>query len=380
MDPYQEYSPEYDSQYAPQEPSDQPIYYLSDGESGNYFQEGTIIGESYQAAEGMVSTSWNAVGGVADEWVFEQGAPLQRFFGFEFSDCDECGPLKRLFGFDLHRTSLDVGIGHDRVMHAPFEIDTTQPLTHHRGRFTASYGTRFPDRSEYFWRAANFFGPLPEVSVDWMEMRVVSETGGEKFSMFTEYPLRMLDPVVNGNTSGFGDMVIGNKAVLIDGNDWQVTQIMRTSMITGSFPKGLGVGHVSMEPGLLGRFRWSDETYLHFQAKYNIPIAGSPFVAGQVFIYGFGLSHVYYETDTFAFIPTFEYLGYAFLNGQKTTPGGIQVTANGDHFNKIVPGARFVLGPAGDLGLFELGVYASFSTSSDGLYSHRIGADVRFSY
>jgi hypothetical protein len=367
---------------APLESEDQPIYYLSDDPSGNYFQQGTVIGESYHALDGAATSTWNTVHGLADEWIFEPGAPVQRFFGIESAACDECGPIKRLFGFDLFRTSLDVGIGQDRVMHAPFEIDTTQPLQHIRGRYTASYRTRFPDRAEYFWRASTWFGPAQEQAVNWQEMRVVSETGGEKFSMFTEYPLRMLDPVNNPNTSGFGDMVIGNKTVLIDGNDWQVTQILRTSMITGSFRKGLGVGHVSMEPGLLGRFRWSDRTYLHFQGKYNIPIAGSPGFAGQLLIYGFGVSHVYYETDSFAFIPTFEYLGYAFFNGLKTPPMGapIPVSANGDHFNKIVPGARFVLGPAGDLGLFELGTYAAFSTSSDGLYSHRFGADFRFSY
>jgi hypothetical protein len=39
-----------------------------------------------------------------------------------------------------------------------------------------------------------------------------------------------------------------------------------------------------------------------------------------------------------------------------------------------------VLGPAGDLGLFELGMAGGFNTSNNGFYHQQIQFDLRFSY
>lgn len=313
----------------------------------------------------------------------ERCKPAANYICNEFrggTDCEECSPLKRMFGFDVHQCAFDKGIGLKRVPLALMEMDITQPLNHYSARITSNYGTYAPDRAEFLWKGSTFGGPAPESSLNWQELRIVAETGGERFSMFTEYPLRMLDPEINGNTAGFGDMQLGNKLVLINGNDWQVTQIFRTQFQTGASSKGLGTGYVRMEPGILGRFRWTDRTYLHYELKYNFAIAGSPEFSGQVLRYGFGISHLLHETDTFAVMPTLEFVGWNVMDGLQSVPGGLPVPVDGASFISVLPGARFVLGPAGDLGLFELGVAGGFNTSNNGFYDKQLQVGLRFSY
>lgn len=324
---------------------------------------------------------------VADKWgmdrIFDKPRAVADYIWDELhggTDCYECSPLKRMFGFDVHKNSFDKGIGRERVPLALMEMDITQPLNRYSTKFIANFDTPTPDRAEFLWKSPAFGGPKPEVSVDWQEIRVWAETGGDRFSFFTEYPLRIVNPVVNSATAGFGDMLIGNKLVLIDGNDWQVTQVFRTWFATGSARKGLGTGHVTMEPGILARFRWTDKTYLHYELKYNFPIAGSPGYAGQVLRYGFGMSHLLYETDTWAVIPTLEFVGWSVMDGLKTLPNGKVADVNHEQFMSILPGTRFVLGPAGDLGLFELGIAGGFNTSNNGFYSKQLQLHLRFSY
>ena len=43
------------------------------------------------------------------------------------------------------------GVGHDRVMLAPFIIDSTQPTNNLRFRIDAGYHEQSPDRADYFW-------------------------------------------------------------------------------------------------------------------------------------------------------------------------------------------------------------------------------------
>jgi hypothetical protein len=265
---------------------------------------------------------------------------------------------------------------------ALMEIDITQPLNNYNTKFVLNYDTPTPDRAEYIWRGSTVGGPPREISLDWQEIRFHAQTGGERFAIFTEYPLRMLNPTWNSNTAGFGDMLVGNKLVLIDGNDWQVTQVFRTWFKTGASSKGLGTGHITLEPGILARFRWTDRTYLHYELKYNFPIAGSPGFAGEVLRYGFGISHLLYETDTFAWIPTMEFIGWSIMDGKQTLPdpAGTVVPVDGASFLSVMPGSRFVLGPAGDLGLFELGMAGGFNTSNNGFYSTQMQVQLRFSY
>ncbi len=266
-------------------------------------------------------------------------------------------------------------------MLAPFFLGVTQPFNNVRVEYDAVYGTETPNRSEYLWAAPPKGPAIPEEEVDYIDLRLVSELApGDSFSITTEIPLRSIDPEINPNTTGFGDMSVTTKLKILDGRYWQFAQTFRTDINTGSPRKGLGTGHVSLEPGILGRYEWNPRLFFHGRLAYWIPIGGDPTFSGPAINYGLGASYVAYETDTFAVIPTFEMIGWSFLDGAKTVPTGEIVDVDGDGTFSFLPGTRFVLGPAGDLGLFEVGVAGGLGFDDDGWYDGIFRTELRWSF
>lgn len=295
-------------------------------------------------------------------------------------ECDYCDPLHQLFAFKLFKTRADEGIGHERVMLAPMELDISQPLNNFRARYETYQDMVTPDRAEYFWARPGVGPPLPERRVDYQDLRFLLEVGGGRFSMLTEIPIRSIDPVVNDNTTGLGDINFGPKTVLVNGRRWQLSTIFRTFLRTSSTKRGLGPGHVALEPGLLLRYEWTKQTYLHAELKYRFAAGGNKDFTGQVMRYGLGVSTIAYETDTFAMLPTLEFVGWMVMDGEKSLPSGSIVGVDGENFGAVYPGLRFVLGPAGDLGLFELGVQPGFGFGDNGFFETHFKVDLRFSY
>lgn len=274
------------------------------------------------------------------------------------------------------------GIGRERLVHAPFEIDTTAPLNNYRFRFDSAHNLGLPDRAELFWGKAGGFGPPAERSVDYQDFRFLTEIATPKFSTATDLPLRFVNPEINGNNGGFGDMNLTTKLVLLDGNSWQITQYFRTTFNTGASRKGLGTGHISLEPGMLFRYQWNELTYIHSELKFLFPVGSDPAYSGQVLTYGFGVSHLWYENDTFAIIPTLEYINFWILDGQKTAfpPLLPPVDIDGDGVFMLAPGVRLVKDTGGDFGLVELGVCGNFQLGYNGWYDSLLRLDLRFSY
>jgi len=273
------------------------------------------------------------------------------------------------------------GIGSERVQFAVFELDPTQPLNNFRLRFDAAYDLERPDRAEFFWAKIGGKGPrLPERSVSYQDVRMYWEIGGAAFSTFTELPIRVLDPEVNLNTAGLGDMTIGTKLRLLDEGRWQMTQVTRTTIQTGLAKRGLGNGHVSMEPGLLFRYQYSPETYLHSELKYWFPIAGDPDYSGQVLRYGFGWSHVAYDNDDVAILPTLEVVGWAVLDGLETDPFGLPVAIDPEAILNIYPGVRFFLSEECPFGKFEVGVSGGITLTQNHWYEELVRLDLRWSW
>jgi hypothetical protein len=281
------------------------------------------------------------------------------------------------------------GIGRERLVYAPFVIDTTQPLSNFRIRYDSVYNLTFPDRSEYFWAAAGSKGPAPERSVDYQDFRFQQELATENFSTAIDVPIRILNPEFNGNNAGVGDIGLTTKLVMLNGNEWQMTQITRTTFNNGNAKKGLGTGHVSIAPGMLFRYKWNDLTYVHSEIELSFPIAGDPVFSAPVLKYGFGLSHLYYDSDEFAIIQTLEFVNIWFLDGNKTLPplGPVppnpfpaQVDIDGEGAFNLVHGLRFVCDTGGDLGLVEYGIAGGLGIGSTGWYTGQLAADLRFSW
>ena len=302
-------------------------------------------------------------------------------------DVSNWSPIARFFGIDTAHdpnATCDLGIGHERVMFAPFEIDTTQPSNFMLVRYDSGFGLKTPDRAEYFWsmpgKGPSSSGPPASLnSINYQDLRFISEVGSDSLGVQTEIPVRFIEPAFGDATSGMGDMKVATKARLLNGKKWQITQIFRTYIPTGSAAKGVGTGHVSLEPGILARYEISPSTYVHGQVKYWIPIAGDPAFAGDVLNYGVGVSHVLYETNNFAVIPDLEMVNYNFLMGSKTI-GGLNVNSSGEVAYNIIPGARIVFGPKGDLGLFELGISNMIGIGTNRYVNDMLRVDFKFIY
>lgn len=294
--------------------------------------------------------------------------------------CGPCSPWKKLFKFQTCDGSTDLGIGRKRLPYAPFEIESAQPGNNVTLRYDMAYGMDRPDRSEYFWAQQGDSPPLNEREVDYQQLRIIREAGSGRFSLTTEYPIRFLDPDVNDNTAGIGDINIAPKIVLVDGKDWQLAHVFRTYIPTGSKRKGLGTGHVSLEPGALLRYAWTEDTNVFGQLKFWFPIGGDPGHSGPVCVYGFGWATNLCDSDTFAMIGTVEMTGVSYLDALATNSAGALVSNDSDTSFNLQPGMRFVLGPSGDLGLFELGVSTGHALSINGQYEHQVRLDLRWSY
>src|SRR5690606_35306625 len=136
----------------------------------------------------------------------------------ELQQSMKCSPWARLMPFAFIPPCGGIGIGHERVMFAPFFIDSAEPFTHLSLQYENGWDMRKPDRSEYFWAAPNT-GPGPERSVDVMTLTARMEAAAERASAIFAVPLRAVDPELNPNTSGIGDLTVGGKVVLVSGKD-----------------------------------------------------------------------------------------------------------------------------------------------------------------
>jgi len=232
-----------------------------------------------------------------------------------------------------------------------------------RLRFDAGYGNDTPDRAEFFYakcgcfaNPANFPGgvanpafdpdaagpPLPETEVDYQDIMLYMENAfNDRFSIFAELPVRFLNPEVNQNTAGFGDMNAGVKYALLAERNRYFTFQFRTYIPTGDSDRGLGTNHVSVEPGLLlfqraGRLRFESEL------RHWISVGGSDF-AGNVLRYGAGVGYdlfADYRTNT-RLTPVMEWVGWTVIDGGQTAP---DVDASGDTIVNFKLGTRYVSG------------------------------------
>src|SRR5262249_4680068 len=126
-------------------------------------------------------------------------------------------------------------------------------------------------------------------NIDVHELSAVMEVGTKKFSVAVTVPYRHLDPndplipADLASQSGFVDMSIATKSVLLDCDLLLLTFGFKTWIPTGSPTQGLGVGHVSLEPSLIAALKLTPSTYLQGQLAYWIPIAGDRTYQGNIF-------------------------------------------------------------------------------------------------
>jgi hypothetical protein len=302
------------------------------------------------------------------------------------------------------------GVGREYVMYAPFFIHTTQPFNNCFIQGDAARDWEFPDRAEYFWaKTPGGRGPvdpgidpvtlLPlnrgERSVNYQEVDLHLERAAtDRVGIATDIPFRLVDPEFRDDTAGLGDMTVSQKAVLLDGKCWQLTQILDTRIPTGSVHHGTGDGHVSMNAGIAYRYKWSEDTYMHGDFTYLFPIGADKDFSGQIFNYGIGFSHVWIDTDTYALIPTLELLGWTVVDGRETLPGSVpnvqppatptsfvatSVPVNSIGILNISPGLRWVCDKGRDCGVKEFGISSGIALTEQHFYEEILRIQFRWS-
>lgn len=274
--------------------------------------------------------------------------------------------------------TCDVGIGHERVMFAPAVVDTAVGTANVGLKLQWDQGLNTPDRAEYFWATAGL-GPGADPKVDVLDTKFNMDLGNERLMVMTEWTMRSVDPTIAPNTTGVGDLVIGTKALMIDGKRLKVSSIMRTYIDIGDVDRGLGTGHISLEPGLLSRYCLSPKTYVFSEVKYWIPIAAAPGISGDVLSTGFAISTVARESDVYAMMPTLEVRTLTFLFGGESV-GNQQRRIDGDTVVELYPGLRAVVGPEGDLGLWEFHINAGLTFGDRDWFDSRLMFGLRWIY
>lgn len=213
---------------------------------------------------------------------------------------------------------------------AAFWADPARPVTQMRLRWDAGYDFSHPDRAAIFMATPGPKGMLDanglplalSRSIRYGEFSMYTEGATEKIGIFTEIPYRRVewdDPLIP-DASGFSDMNVGTKTLLCDCELLQLAFQFKTYIPIGLSGKGLGTGHVTLEPSLLWALKLAPDTYFQAQTAYWIPVSGGP-EAGDMFHYHLALNHVLWRPCCGV-----ELIGTAELNGFAVLDGASYVT------------------------------------------------------
>ncbi|WP_146444685.1 hypothetical protein [Botrimarina colliarenosi] len=298
-------------------------------------------------------------------------------------DCDSAGRWGR-FGRAVYRGLCCPDPCYDPqwrpLADAAFVTAAVRPQNQQRFRWDFAEDLQRPDRAEYFWARNDGSGKGPNVqprSVDYDELRHYTEVAHGSFGAWFEYSYRSLD--FGGlHEAGFGDMTVGTKTLLFDTQLVQVAFQFQTHIPQGSPGKGLGVGHTSLEPGLIFGLNLSNDSYV--QAEFNewIPLGGDSIYQGAIFRYNVAYNRVLARPH-----PCVPLLGVIEMNGWRFQDGAYTDPLTTPNFNQA-SGESYLHGAAG-LRLFfcdraDFGVSYSTPITSDGWAETQVRSELRFRY
>ncbi len=269
--------------------------------------------------------------------------------------------LQAVQGEDSGRSSYSYpysNIGSERAAVAVFQMTPARPQNLFQIRFDSAKQYNLPDRAEYFWPRTGKGGPkLAETATDFQELHIYNESGSDKVTAFIDIPFRFVVPEINDNSAGLSDIVAGVKSLMVDEEAVQISTIFGTSLPTGVGRRGLGRGHLTLQPGVLGTYRLGCNTYLHGQIQGLIPLAADGQYSGPALTWGVGASQVLFarpwhsgEWDDFAVLGSLELVSTSLLDGMETVPG---IGARPVDFTAVTihPGLRFMFGERIELGV-----------------------------
>lgn len=259
-------------------------------------------------------------------------------------------------------------------------IDSAVPRDQIYLRYDSGYGFDFANRAEFFYARSQPGGPgLPrqERSIDYQDLSAYAELKvADCASVFVEAPFRWLNPAINDNHAGFGDVNGGFKvAWLLD--DVVATFQLRAFAPTGAASRGLGTRHASIEPALLVFARLDERIGVAGELRYWVPLGGTDF-AGEVLRYGVGVRYDLFQETPVRVSPIVELVGWSVLSGRAsrvTEAGVVDLRGASGTILNLKVGARFGLGEQVDL-------YAGYGRALTGerWYEDLARVELRFRY
>lgn len=213
---------------------------------------------------------------------------------------------------------------------ASFFADAVRPKTSTRFRWDYASHFAYPDRGEYFFARADgkgkgpkAFGALKAIPyADYNDLILVTEVGMGNAGVQIAVPYRSVNSTPFGaDGAGFSDLTITAKTLLLDSELALFGFQMRTYVPVGQTGKGLGTGHVSLEPGLNLGLRASSDTYLQAQVVEWIPLGGDKDYQGAHLRWAASINHILWRPiRDVQLIGTLETTGISFQDGLFTDP------------------------------------------------------------
>lgn len=248
---------------------------------------------------------------------------------------------------------------------AAFYTPGARPVTQQRFRWDAGYDMVYPDRAEFFWARSGGGGAGPSTivpSLRFHQLSMYTEVAHGSFGAFFVMPYRSVYTTLGGHEAGFSDLNFGTKAMLHDTELMQLTFQFRTYTPVGVASRGLGTGHVSLEPSLLLGLNLSPFSYFQGQVAEWIPLGGDPDYAGALLHYHFAYNHsLAGSPEGVHLIGTAELNGWSFQDGAYSAYPSTQLLPASNHtYLSGGPGLRVVICDA-----IDFGVGAAFSFTRD---------------
>jgi hypothetical protein len=265
-----------------------------------------------------------------------------------------------------------------------FFVEAVRPVTQQRLRWDAGLQMVFPDRAEYFWARADGSGKGPSANAPWQGVRsltyhdlsLYTETSSGKFSMFVNQPYRSVYPSDTGHGAGLSALDLGTKTLVFDCELLQIAFQFRTYMPMGNTTKGLGNGHVSLEPSLIVGLRLSPDSYLQGQVAEWIPLGGDADYAGAILHYHASVNHVWFRMlPDVPLIATCELNGWSFQDGAYTDPLLGTRSASGETYLSMGPGLRLSI-----CDTVDFGVGTAFALTKDHFAEQLIRSEFRWRF
>ena len=205
----------------------------------------------------------------------------------------------------------------------------------------------------------------------------------DKIGVFVEQTYREvglhaspISPTPDTTFSGFGDLNIGTKTLLLDCDLMQFAFQFKTFIPVGSAGKGLGTGHVSLEPAFLMTLHLAPDTYLQMEAAYWIPVGGDSLYQGNVFHSHIAVNQVLWRLcRDVVLVGTMEFNEWSIINGNFTDPGTGNPVRARDTIFSLGPGARFVI-----CDRIDLGAGTAFAVTGDRWAEELVRAELRWRF